>query len=172
MTEIIFLDRLSKKKVKENVYGEGFLKTFYGEGKRSHFLYRVFLPFLVCYPLFSKIYGFIQKSSLSKCKVKPFINKFKVKTEEFLLPVEKFASFNDFFIRKLKPEARPIANGTQEAILPADGRYLVFPNIEEADGFIVKGKKFSLEELVGCKELASSYQKGSMVIARLCPTDY
>ena len=172
MTEIIVLDRVSKLKIKEDVYGESFLKTFYGEGKGSHFLYRVFLPLLVCYPLFSKIYGFIQKSSLSKSKVKPFIKKFKVNTEEFLMPVESYTSFNDFFIRKLKPEARPVADREREATLPADGRYLVFPNIEEADGFLVKGKKFTLDELLGNKDLAKSYQKGLMVIARLCPTDY
>ena len=172
MTEIIVLDRVSKKKIKEDVYGEGFLKTFYGEGKKAHFLYRFCLPLLVAYPLFSKIYGFIQKSSISKGKVKPFIKKFNVKTEGFLLPVESFTSFNDFFIRKLKPEARPIASREREAILPADGRYLVYPNIEEADGFIVKGKKFTLEDLLGSKDLAESYQKGIMVIARLCPTDY
>jgi phosphatidylserine decarboxylase len=154
------------------VYGEGFLKTFYGEGKRASFLYRVFLPFLVCYPFFSKAYGFIQKSCCSKPKVKPFIKKFKVKEEDFLSSVESYNSFNDFFIRKLKPEARPIAQREDKVILPADGRYLVYPNIEEADGFVVKGKKFSLEELLGDKDLAKNYQKGLMVIARLCPTDY
>ncbi|MBS0626687.1 MAG: phosphatidylserine decarboxylase [Verrucomicrobia bacterium] len=172
MTEIIVLDRLSKKKIKEKVYGQSFLKTFYGDGKKAEFLYKYCLPFLVCYPLFSKIYGLIQKSFISKYKVEPFIKEFGVDPKDFLLPVEKFNSFNDFFIRKLKPEARPISAKQGEAILPADARYLVYPNIEEADGFVVKGKKFKLEELLGDKTLAASYQKGSMVIARLCPTDY
>lgn len=172
MTQITFLDRVSKKKVAENIYGANFFKIFFSEGLMSRFLYRFCLPLLVCYPFFSKIYGYMQKSRFSRSKIKPFIEKFNVDAKEFLLPVESFKSFNDFFIRKLKPEARPIAPREREAILPADGRYLVYPNVEEADGFIVKGKKFSLEELLGNKELAESYQKGVMVIARLCPTDY
>ncbi len=172
MTEIIVLDRLNGKKIKEEVYGEGFLKTFYGEGKKSRFLYRFCLPLLVCNPLFSKIYGLIQKSPFSRPKIKPFIRKFGVKTEEFLLGVDDFKSFNDFFIRRLKPEARKITDGENVVVLPADGRYLVYPNVEEADGFVVKGKKFTLEQLLGNKELAEVYKKGSMVIARLCPTDY
>jgi phosphatidylserine decarboxylase len=56
--------------------------------------------------------------------------------------------------------------------LPADARYLVFPDIEKADGFWVKGKKFSLIELLQDKSLAERYKNGSMVISRLCPVDY
>jgi phosphatidylserine decarboxylase len=41
-----------------------------------------------------------------------------------------------------------------------------------SDGFIVKGKKFSLETLLQDSDLAKQYANGSMVIARLCPTDY
>jgi phosphatidylserine decarboxylase len=100
------------------------------------------------------------------------VQKFGVDEKEFLLPIEAFNSFNDFFIRKLKPEARPIVGGSDMAVLPADGRYLVYPNIAEADGFVVKGKKFSLKDLLQCSTLAKRYEMGSMVIARLCPTDY
>jgi phosphatidylserine decarboxylase len=49
---------------------------------------------------------------------------------------------------------------------------LVFPNIAEADGFWVKGKKFSLEALLQDRELSKRYEQGAMVIARLCPVDY
>lgn len=172
MTKIIVLDRVRKKKIQEEVYGESFIKAFYGTGKIAEFLHRYGLPILACYPLFSKLYGCMQKSLLSKGKVKPFIEKYGVNEGEFLLPVEAFHSFNDFFIRKLKPQARPVVPGGEIAILPADGRYLVYQNVEAADGFVVKGKKFSLKELLQDEVLAKKYEKGAMVIARLCPTDY
>jgi len=166
---IIVVDRKTKQAFEENVYGRAFIEAFYGKSSK---LYAFFLPLFAGYRFFSRLYGLIQKSPFSKKKVKPFIKKFGVDEKEFLLPVDSFKSFNDFFIRKLKKEARPIEVGDKVAILPADGRYLVYPNIEMADGFLVKGKKFSLEELFLDKDLAKKYQNGTMVIARLCPTDY
>ncbi len=170
--EIIFLDRITKTLQKEKVYGRAYLEAFYGTGRWSSFLSSFCLPLIACHPFASRLYGFLQKSRLSKRKVKPFIKEFHVDTSEFLVPVDSFTSFNDFFIRKLTTKARPIALGDDIAILPADGRYLVYPHIEEADGFIVKGKKFLLEELLQDEELAQGYLGGGMVIARLCPTDY
>ena len=166
---IIVVDRKSKQPFEENVYGRAFIEAFYGKPSK---LYAFFLPLFAGYRFFSMLYGFIQKSPFSKKKVKPFIAKFGVDEKEFLLPTDAFTSFNDFFIRKLKKEARPIEPADEVAVLPADGRYLVYPNIEMADGFLVKGKKFSLEELFVDKDLAKKYEKGTMVIARLCPTDY
>lgn len=170
--EIIFLDRITKTIQTEKVYGRAYLEVLYGEGRWSSFLSSFCLPFIACHPFASKLYGFLQKSRLSKAKVKPFIKEFQVDSSEFLLPVDSFCSFNDFFIRKLTAKARPIASGEDVAILPADGRYLVYPNVAQADGFVVKGKKFVLEELLQSKELAKDYLGGGMVIARLCPTDY
>jgi phosphatidylserine decarboxylase len=170
--QIVFLDRMKKQIIPEKVYGRTFIEAFYGDSKLSWFLYRFCLPLLACYPFVSKLYGLLQKSRFSKKKVLPFIQEFQVDPSEFLKDPASYSSFNDFFIRKLKPGARPIAQGGDVAILPADGRYLVYPNIAKVDGFLVKGKKFSLQELLGRKDLASLYEEGAMVIARLCPTDY
>jgi phosphatidylserine decarboxylase len=172
MKEILFLDRLTKKVCVEKIYGESFFKIFYGKGLISAFLRQFALPALAGSSLFSRLYGFFQKCSFSKRKIKPFIQKFEMDSSEFLDPVDSFKSFNDFFIRKLKPEARPIVQGRDVAILPADARYLVYPNLDKVDGFLVKGQKFSLEEFLQEDALARHYAQGSMVIARLCPTDY
>lgn len=104
-----------------------------------------------------------------KKKIAPFIEKYQIDSSEFQEEVESFPSFNAFFIRKLKKESRPLAHG---AIMPADGRYLFYQNIETCSGFIVKGKKFSLVELLKNEVLAKKYYEGSMIIARLCPSDY
>lgn len=172
MKEILFLDRATKKITREKVYGESYLKALYGDSFSSQFFHRFLLPCFAKCSFSSKLYGLIQKSSFSKSKVKPFLKKFEMDSSEFLDEVDSYQSFNDFFIRKLKPESRPIATGRDVAILPADARYLVYPNIEKTDGFLVKGKKFCLESFLRSKELAARYLKGSMVIARLCPTDY
>lgn len=170
--QIIFIERLTACKQVEKVYGASALKLLYGDDWITKVLGIPLLHTLVKNPIFSRIYGFFQKWRFSKKKIKPFIKNFEIDASEFLLPVEQYASFNDFFIRKLKSNARPIDANENTAIIPADGRYLVYQDIDKALGFIVKGQKFNLETLLDDKNLAKKYEKGSMIIARLCPTDY
>lgn len=172
MAEIRYIDRLTKKEEVEKIYGKVFIEMLYGTGLFSRLAAFLFLPLVSRIAFFSQLYGFFQKTEHSKRKIKPFIEGFHVDESEFLEPVDSFRSFNDFFIRKLKPECRPLAPGNDVAVLPADGRYLVYSNIEHSDGFFVKGKKFSLEELLKSSTLAHKYAQGAMVIARLCPSDY
>lgn len=172
MSKIIYFDRLTKQKKQEKVYGKFFIDLLY----KDNFIFRAIsffiLPLTAKFNFFSKLYGSFQKSSISCYKIVPFIEKFEVDTSEFLEPVSNFCSFNDFFIRRLKPETRPIAQKKNKAILPTDARYLVFSNVKEVPHFFVKGKKFSLRELLKNEELSRKYEAGSMVIARLCPVDY
>ena len=128
--------------------------------------------FLSKISFFSSLYGKWQASPKSKSKIGPFIKNFDVDPSEFLEDISQFGSFNDFFIRKLKPEARPIASGNHAAIIPADGRYLFHADISKVDGFVIKGEKFDLASLLEDQELASRYANGTMIMARLCPTDY
>ena len=172
MTDIYYIDRQSKKKEKEKVYGRAFIEALYGNGVISKIFSFFFLPLVAKVPLFSRLYGLFQSSKWSKPKVSKFINAFAVDPKEFLESPTSYGSFNDFFIRKLHPEARPICQENTVAVMPADARYLFYPHIEKSDGFLIKGEKFSLSELLQDGGLAETYRCGAMVIARLCPTDY
>lgn len=167
--EIRYIDRTTRKEAVEKIYGEAYLKALYSKSPLSKFF---FLPLFAKFSFFSRLYGALQKIRWSKRKIKPFIESFHVDTSEFLDPVNSYQSFNDFFIRKLKSSARPIASGNDVAILPADARVLVYENIHAVDGFLVKGHKFSLEELLQNNSLAHKYTFASMMIARLAPVDY
>ncbi|NGX37098.1 MAG: Phosphatidylserine decarboxylase proenzyme [Chlamydiae bacterium] len=168
MTDIIYINRETKEREKEKVPCKSCLEFLYAKNPLS----RLFCAILCKIPLLSRFYGSLQTRSNSRKKITPLIEKYQIDTSEFLDPVDSFASFNDFFIRKLKPSARLITNGNDVAILPADGRYLAFQNIHHEQGFLVKGKKFSLEKLLGDSKLAHKYAQGSLVIARLAPVDY
>lgn len=120
-------------------------------------------------PFFSKFFGWWQRLPFTKKKIIPFIYKYEVDSSEFAHTPDLYCSFDAFFTRKLKENIRVLAEGV---IAPADGRYLFYQNISICDGFVVKGKKFSLEKLLGSSSLASQYAHGSMAIARLCPSDY
>lgn len=172
MKSIIYIDRLTGKKEDEKVYGEKALRFLYGNGIFSRCFGAPLAFLLAVIPFFSALYGFFQKTTRSKRKIAPFIKEFHLDSSEFQDPPSSFNSFNDFFIRHLKASARPIVSAKEVAIIPADGRYYFYQNIATSEGFIVKGQKFSLSSLLEDEELASQYANGSMMMARLCPTDY
>lgn len=164
---IRFINRDTGKLEQEKVFGEEAIRFLYGN------TFGEWINTLVArIPLVSSVFGWWQKAPWTKRNVKPFIQAYQMDSSEFLHAPESFRSFNDFFIRRLKPQSRPIAKGEDVAVLPADARYLFYPNIAQTDGYLVKGKKFSLQSLLQNRELANHYSRGSMVIARLCPTDY
>jgi phosphatidylserine decarboxylase len=172
MEPVYYIDRLSGKREQEQVYGASALKLIYGDDFLGRLMGPLLLHSLVKYSFFSSLYGKWQASSISKGKVLPFIRKFNVDESEFLEESSSYQSFNDFFIRKLKVGARPIAAGEEVAVIPADGRYMFYQDLSQTDGFLVKGEKFDLATLLQDSALAAQYAYGSMVLARLCPTDY
>lgn len=167
-----YIDRQTGEERTEKIYGKPFIDLLYGSSFISQVLSFVLLPLFARWNWLSKLYGALQKSRLSRRKIQPFIEKFHVDASEFLEPISSFQSFNDFFIRKLKPSARPIDSNPRVAILPADGRYLAYEKIDTALSFFVKGKKYSLKTLLQDGNLAEKYAHGSMVMARLAPVDY
>lgn len=172
MNEIVYVDRMTGQKQVEKIYKGKALNLLYGDGWLGRLIRPLFLSLFSKSPFFSILYGKLQKRGSSVKKIVPFIKKFNVDSSEFLLPISAFTSFNDFFVRKLKIEVRPIAPCKDAVVMPADGRYFFYQDISQCDGFVVKGKKFNLADLLKDPALAAQYEGGSMVIARLCPSDY
>ena len=121
---------------------------------------------------FSKLYGRKMNKAASANLVLPFITEYNIDVDDFAKSAFDYRNFNEFFYRALKPAARPIAGDERVAVLPADGRHRVFPDVDAAEGFYVKGMKFTLAELLGDAALAASLAGGAMLISRLCPVDY
>jgi phosphatidylserine decarboxylase len=151
----------------EQVYGEGWLRFAY-----ENPVGRGLVWLLARRRLFSAYYGWRMNRRYSAQEVIPFIVKYDLDVDEFARSAFDFKTFNEFFWRGLKPEARPIAGDERVAVLPADGRHLAFPDVDAAEGFYVKGAKFTLGELFGDQALADKFAGGAMLISRLCPVDY
>ncbi len=164
---IEFFNRRTGRVETEQVFGEGWLRFAYENpvGRLSVWL-------IARRAVFSKWFGRRMSKPASALRVVPFITQYNLDVDEFAKSPFDYKTFNDFFYRALKPDARPIAGGDDVAVLPADGRHLVFPNIDAAEGFYVKGAKFTVRELLDDEELASRFAGGAMVISRLCPVDY
>ena len=164
---IHYFDRYAGAVKTEEVYGEGWLRFAY-ENPAG----RLFVWLLARRALFSQWYGRKMNKPESSFEILPFIAKYGLNSDEFAKSPFDYKTFNQFFYRALKPEARPVAAGEKIAVFPADGRHLAFPDVDAAEGFYVKGSKFSLGELLGDAGLAQTFAGGSMLISRLCPVDY
>jgi len=105
-----------------------------------------------------------------------FINFHQLDMGEVLHPQNHFKTFNEFFYRELKPNARPCSAPDDPHIVvsPADCRSVVFNRIEDAQRIWVKGREFSVERLLGDAYPADAkrYHGGALGIMRLAPQDY
>jgi phosphatidylserine decarboxylase len=151
----------------EAVYGEGFLRWAYGNP-----LGQLTVALAVKRAWFSRWYGWRMDRPGSRAKIRPFIEAYGLDVDEFADAVASFGSFNEFFYRKLKPEARPTDPDPAVAVFPADGRHLAVPDLDAADGFYIKGQRFDLRAFLGDAALAEAFSGGTMLISRLCPVDY
>jgi phosphatidylserine decarboxylase len=167
MDTIQYFNRYTGKVETEDVYGGHFLRWTYGNP-----IGRLSLHTLVKRAAFSRWYGWRMDNPKSRSRVQPFIEKFKLNAAEFADPTESYCTFNEFFFRKLKPEARPIAADPNAAVFPADARHLGFQNISKIEGIFVKGAVFDLATLLQDRALATRFHEGAMVLSRLCPVDY
>jgi phosphatidylserine decarboxylase len=151
----------------ESVYGESFLRWSYGSP-----LGALSLTTFVKRPFFSAWYGRRMDKPESAAKITPFLAQYGLDAGEFADPVSAFGSFNEFFYRKLNPEARPIDEDPGVAVFPADGRHFGFSHAGEISRVFVKGQRFDVDGLLGDPALAARYRNGSLVLSRLCPVDY
>ncbi len=154
--------------VEEKIPGEFWLRWLYSSSLSG----RLALHALVKRAFFSWLYGRKMDKPRSVHRVLPFIVEHDLDVDEFAKQAMAYKTFNEFFARKLKASARPIDADPASAILPADGRHLVFPDVDAADGFYVKGDRFELGELIGGELVAKQFAGGAMLISRLAPVDY
>lgn len=84
-----------------------------------------------------------------------------------------YESFNQFFIRELKDDARKITENPTALCLPADGRVSQIGHIEDDLLLQAKGHFFSLSDLLaGDEELVNTFKNGEFATIYLSPRDY
>jgi len=86
---------------------------------------------------------------------------------------EAYESFNAFFTRALRPDARPIAEGDGVVVSPADGSISQIGRIREGRIVQAKGLDYSVEEILGGPDFgARDFDGGSFATVYLSPRDY
>lgn len=133
---------------------------------------------LIQYPLphhaLSRLTGQLAKCDAPSVKntlIKTFIKRFDVDMSQALEPdPSAYATFNDFFTRALKTDARPLGAGL---LSPADGTLSQFGRLQAGQLVQAKGHTFSAQTLLGGDStLAEEFMGGSFATVYLSPRDY
>ena len=85
---------------------------------------------------------------------------------------EGWRSFDEFFTRELRGGARPLEGDDRVLVSPADGRVDSMGPISSSSTFLVKGRPYRVDELVGDATEARRYEGGAGCVVYLSPRDY
>ena len=116
----------------------------------------------------------IRVPAIKDLLIRSFLKMYTVKLDEIAKSVPNdFASFNDFFVRELKSDARPIDSSTSSIVSPADGFVSAVGHIEKNMLLQAKGLDYSLEDLlVTDLHDARNFYDGSFATIYLAPFNY
>ena len=160
-------DRKNKTDIEEVVYGDFFVNLAYGSTLGHSLVWS-----RLSQKLLSHFIGFYQSTSNSKQRIDKFTQDYSIQMNEFEIPDGGYKSFNDFFIRKLKPKQRPYPEDVKSFGSPAEGRLSAF-EIQNAQSILtIKGYPLSIETLLGSSVHAQKFTNGYSMVFRLCPVDY
>ncbi len=116
--------------------------------------------------------GAFMKSRLSKFAIPLYIRLYQIDVSTVERPMSDFHSLNDFFKRKLKPDARPIHSHKDVFVSPVDGVISQVGRIEDGELIQAKGVSYSVEQLLADSSKAEMFQNGSFMTIYLSPKDY
>lgn len=142
--------------------------------KGLSFLYNTYVGRIILKPLvkskfISALTGKFMDSSISKFMIKPFIKSHNIKMEEYI--TKKYNSFNDFFIRNIKKEARLINGNKNALIAPCDSKLTCYKITKDLK-FNVKNSTYSVSSLINDENVANAFIGGYALVFRLSPEDY
>lgn len=114
----------------------------------------------------------LEAGELTTAVIGWFVKRYQVNMAEAAnSDISHYKTFNAFFTRPLKADARPLAKA--DFICPVDGAISQFGTIEQDQIFQAKGHRYSTLALVaGQSELAAKFENGHFACLYLSPKDY
>ncbi len=101
-----------------------------------------------------------------------FARAYGIDVDEAEKPLSDYAGFDEFFTRRLRPGARPVAEEPGSIVSPADGIVVECGHATAGKLIQAKGVLFDLSELLGEAEIAARLEGGAYLITYLSPKDY
>ncbi|MBN2908689.1 phosphatidylserine decarboxylase [Polycladomyces sp. WAk] len=121
----------------------------------------------------SRWMGRFARSPVSKRFIPYYIKRFDINLSEVEKPWEEYESLMEFFVRRLKPGARPVDPSPDTVVSPVDGTISQLGTITRDTLIQAKGLDYRLEDLLGGdRERAKQFENGTFVTIYLSPRDY
>ncbi len=142
-----------------------------------------FLDTLKIFPQYFLPHHFLSAimHKLTRCEQQAFKNliiqqvakRYNVDMKDAVEPdLTAYSSFNHFFTRALKPEARPICPETNSIACPVDGTISQIGDIKDGQILQAKGHEYSLKTLLGNDDSYEKFINGKFATIYLSPKDY
>ena len=125
--------------------------------------------------LITRMSGFLMSAKLGKFTtymIKKFVAHYGVNVAESAMPIEDYKTFNDFFARELKKDARPLDEQKNSAVFPADGTISELGDIKEDLLLQAKNHYYTTEALLADEDDAKTFADGKFITIYLSPKDY
>ncbi|MEN2752633.1 archaetidylserine decarboxylase [Psychrobacter sp. FBL11] len=138
--------------------------------------------------LFTTIQQFVPQQKLSKVAgrlaasrhpmvkrafIRSFAKAYDVKLDEYeRQSLNAYESFNDFFTRELKDDARAIDTTTHGIVSPADGIVSQLGHIHDHKLLQAKGRYYDIGQLLADSDDGSYFADGSFATVYLAPSNY
>ncbi|WML30630.1 phosphatidylserine decarboxylase [Neobacillus sp. OS1-32] len=112
------------------------------------------------------------RSRISRVVVPSFAKVYHLNQAEMVKGLRDYPTLHDLFIRQLKKDARAIDQTMDSVVSPVDAVIEDFGRITETNEMIVKGKPYSIEEMLSDRDVVSKYLNGTYMILYLSPSHY
>ncbi|KAJ9218259.1 hypothetical protein DTO166G4_125 [Paecilomyces variotii] len=119
--------------------------------------------------------GWIEGRPRSKRQIANFVDFYHIDMSEFEpSDISEYPTFEDFFIRKHAPGSRPIyeKDDPTKAVIVADSRVVVYSTVSKTKELWIKGKNFTMGNLIADQDRAKPWHDGAVASFRLSPQDY
>ena len=116
------------------------------------------------------IAGFQWPSFLAYPLLKSFARFYQINLSEAEKPLSDYRSFDSFFTRKLRPDARPTDPRSNAFVSPVDGRITTFGSLDNDSLLQAKGVSYTVSDLIP-DEISASFVGGHYMTFYLSPQD-
>jgi len=153
--------------------------SYQGTAKDANLLDKLFalLLYLLPHHLLSQAMYWLTRIEWAPLKDLLIAGAIKLYKIDMQLAVEqdptRYPSFNAFFTRALRPDARPLDERDDTVLSPVDGAISQIGRIQDGRIFQAKGQSYTLSELLGADEAwCKQFDEGHFATIYLSPRDY
>ncbi len=164
---ITYINRADDLVKTEYPFASGFLYWSY-----NTILGRALTIFILSRKIVSRLYGWLARQKFSRFFISSFARQTNLNRQSHVQSIKDFSCFNDFFIREPGDGTCPVNEDTDSLIAPADGKLLAYTGIDPNNTFLIKRNLFNLGQFLCSDNLASKFFGGTMIVLRLCLSDY